>query len=145
MQQVCYGETMLSVYEIRRENLRSLLKQWGGPTSLAKKLGHSNGSYIAQLVGPHPSREISERVAREIEGKLGLPIGWCDTEQTAPTRLDDQVLSECVRVVAAAIRDADLKVDPDRYGILVGLVYDYLRLTGRMDEAHLNKLVRLMK
>lgn len=25
------------------------MKQWGGPTSLAKKLGHSNGSYLAQL------------------------------------------------------------------------------------------------
>lgn len=136
---------MKSVYTIRRDNLRALLTQWGGPTSLAKKLGHSNGSYIAQLVGPHPSREVSEKVAREIEGKLNLPIGWLDKEQTAPTVLDDQVLSDCVRACAAAIRDAGLKPDPDRYAILVGLAYDYLRLTGRMDEAHLNKLVRLMK
>ena len=136
---------MKSVYDIRRDNLRSLLTQWGGPTSLSKKLGHSNGSYLAQLVGPHPSREISEKVAREIEGKLGLPLGWCDTEQTTPTRLDGQVLAECVRACAAAIRDAGIKPDPDRYAILVGLAYEHLRLTGRMDEAHINKLVRLMK
>lgn len=53
---------MRSVYDTRRENLRKLIRQWGGPTSLAKKLGHANGSYIAQLAGPHPSREVSERV-----------------------------------------------------------------------------------
>lgn len=42
---------MKSVYDTRRTNLRSLIGQWGGPTSLSKKLGHSNGSYLAQLVG----------------------------------------------------------------------------------------------
>ena len=58
---------MQSVYEIRRTNLRSLMTQWGGPTSLSRKLGHANGSYLAQLIGPHPSREISEKVARELK------------------------------------------------------------------------------
>ena len=67
---------MRSVYDQRRDNLRALMTQWGGPTSMAKKLGHSNGSYVAQLAGPNPSREISEKVAREMEAKLGLPIGW---------------------------------------------------------------------
>jgi hypothetical protein len=60
----CAG--MLDVYRTRRENLRDLSRSWGGPTSLAKKLGHSNGSYLAQLIGPHPSRDVSEKVARII-------------------------------------------------------------------------------
>jgi hypothetical protein len=55
---------MKSTYDIRRENLRTLIKTWGGPTSLAKKLGHANGSYLAQIAGPHPRRDISEKVAR---------------------------------------------------------------------------------
>lgn len=55
---------MSNVFEIRRDNLRRLMEQWGGPTSLAKKLGHSNGSYVAQLAGPHPTRDLSEKVAR---------------------------------------------------------------------------------
>lgn len=136
---------MRSVYEIRRDNLRALLRQWGGPTSLAKKLGHSNGSYIAQLVGPNPSREISEKVAREIEAKLRLPIAWLDLEHSETVKLDDQVLGDCVRAVAAAIRDAGIKPDPDRYAILTGLVYEYLRLTGHVDEVYINKLISLMK
>lgn len=135
---------MKSVYETRRENLRGLMTQWGGPTSLAKKLGHSNGSYVAQLVGPNPSREISEKVARDMEAKLGLPLGWLDQEHANNGRpVDDQTLAECVRAVAAAIRDANLRPDPDTYATLVGLAYEHTKLTGRVEEPYIQRLVRL--
>lgn len=137
---------MKSVYALRRENLRALMREWGGPTSLAKKLGHTNGSYLAQLVGPHPSREVSEKVAREIEGKLVLPLGWLDGEHDGQGRqIDDQALGECVRAVAAAIRDAGLRPDPDTYANLVSLAYEHTKLTGRVDEPYINRLVRLIR
>lgn len=137
---------MKSVYALRRENLRALMREWGGPTSLAKKLGHTNGSYLAQLIGPHPSREVSEKVAREIEGKLALPLGWLDGEHDGQGRqIDDQTLGECVRAVAAAIRDAGLRPDPDAYANLVSLAYEHTKLTGRVDEPFVNKLVRLIR
>lgn len=137
---------MNSVYDLRRENLRVLMTQWGGPTSLAKKLGHSNGSYIAQLAGPNPSREISEKVAREIESKLQLPIGWLDSKQNSKgTSVDDAALSECVRAVAAALRDGNLRPDPETYGTLVSLVYEHMKLTGRIDEPYILKLIGLTR
>ncbi len=136
---------MKSVYQIRRENLRNLAKQWGGPTSLSRKLGHSNGSYLAQLIGPHPSREVSEKVAREVERKLGLPATWMDQEQSPGQGVDDESLSQCVRAVAAAIRDAGLKLDPDKYATLVSLAYDHWRVTGRLDENYIRKLMELMR
>jgi hypothetical protein len=71
---------MQTIYDIRRDNLRRLIGQWGGPTSLSKKLGHSNGSYIAQLAGP---------------------IAWMDREQEAGgLHLNDEALSDVVRAVA---------------------------------------------
>ena len=136
---------MLSVYETRRGNLRLLVKEWGGPTSLAKKLGHTNGSYLAQLIGPNPSREISEKVAREIEGKLGLPLGWLDANHDGNTKVDDTALAECVRATTTAIREAKLHPSADKFGTLVGVVYDHYRLIGRVDEAFILKLVKLMK
>ena len=137
---------MKSVYEIRRAALRSLMKTWGGPTSLAKKLGHSNGSYMAQLAGPHPSREISEKVAREFEAKLGLPVGWMDQEHNGTTRtVDDEALGTCVRAVAAALRDAGHRATPDQMSDLVALAYEHAKLVGRVDETFINKLVRLTK
>ncbi len=137
---------MKSVYEIRRENLRALMKTWGGPTSLAKKLGHSNGSYIAQLAGPHPTRNVSEKGAREVESKLGLPLGWMDSEhQRAPGKLNDKALADCVRAVAACLRDAGLRPDPDVYATLVQLVYDRAKLTGQLDEAFVKQIVGLIR
>lgn len=137
---------MKSTYDQRRENLRALTKQWGGPTSLARKLGHSNGSYLAQLIGPHPSRDTSEKVAREIEIKLNLPVGWLDSEQGNGTRqVDDSVLGECVRAVAAALRDAGVKATPDQMADLASLTYEHAKLTGRIDEAFIKRIVRLTK
>lgn len=136
---------MKPVYDQRRDNLRSLLKTWGGPTSLAKKLGHTNGSYLAQLAGPHPSREVSEKVAREMELTLGLPVGWLDSEHGEPRAVDDEALSVCVRAVAAALRDVGHRATPDQLADLTALAYEHTRLTGRVDEVFIKKLVRLTK
>lgn len=136
---------MKSTYDQRRENLRALTKEWGGPTSLARKLGHTNGSYLAQLIGPHPSRDISEKVAREIEGKLNLPLGWLDGEQNGNRQVDDSVLGECVRAVAAALRDAGVRGTPDQMADLASLTYEHAKLTGRIDEAFIQRIVRLTK
>lgn len=137
---------MFNVYDTRRENLRGLISQWGGPTSLAKKLGHANGSYIAQLAGPNPSREVSEKVAREIERKLGLPIAWLDQEHVGtPKHLNDQALADCVRAVATVLRDAGLRPAPDVYATLVQLTYDHTKLTGQVDEVFIQKLTGLLQ
>jgi hypothetical protein len=136
---------MRNVYDQRRDNLRSLIKTWGGPTSMAKKLGHTNGSYLAQLAGPSPSREVSEKVAREFEAKLGLPSGWLDAEHGEPRMVDDEALSTCVRAVAAALRDAGHRATPDQMADLTALAYEHVKLTGRVDEPFIKKLVRLTK
>jgi hypothetical protein len=135
----------MDVYNTRRDNLRRICGEWGGPTSLAKKLGHSNGSYLAQLIGPNPSREISEKVAREIEGKLTLPTGWLDQSQEGLPAVDDEALAGCVRAVAAALDDLKKRPSPSAFADVVQLVYEHRRLTGRLDEAYITRIVRLMK
>lgn len=137
---------MKSVYERRRVNLRELARQWGGPTSLAKKLKHANGSFLAQLIGPNPTREVSEKVAREMESALRLPQGWLDDDRSGmQSVVDDDLLATCVRAVATELRDAGRKPDPDRYATLVALVYDHARLGGgRLDESAIKKLISLL-
>ena len=132
---------MRSVYDIRRLNLRNIMGQWGGPTSLAKKLGHTNGSYLAQLIGPNPSREISEKVAREIETKLALPANWLDQEHGQSRPVDDDLLCECVRAVAAAVDGK--RISPDVMAEMVSAVYEHAKLTGRIDEPFINRLTRI--
>ena len=134
---------MKSVYETRRQNLRALMGEWGGPTSLAKKLGHSNGSYLAQLIGPNPSRDISEKVAREIESKLNLPSNWLDGEHGSARQVDNDLLVACVRAVSAAAASKNLT--PDTMAEIVGMVYEQAKLTGRIDETFINRLLRIVK
>jgi hypothetical protein len=137
---------MKSIYEIRRENLKALIKTWGGPTSMARKLGHSNGSYLAQIAGPHPRREISEKVAREIEGILGLPLGYLDKpHERAPGKAQNGDITQCVRMVATVLRDVGLRPTPEVTANLVQLVYDRLQLTGALDEQYTKQLVELVK
>ena len=135
---------MRSTYDLRRDNLRELSRTWGGPTSLSRKLGHANGSYLAQLIGPHPTRHVSEKVARDIEKTLGLPVGWLDSERPVGGQPNDDQLAECVRAVASCLRDAGLRPPPETYSQLVALVYDRLRLTGRVDEQFTQKLITIL-
>lgn len=64
----------------RRENLRRLIKENGGPLALATKLGYTNSSFLVQMVGPSPIREVSERTARSYEKQLGLDTMSLDKE-----------------------------------------------------------------
>lgn len=135
----------MDIYEVRRVNLRKLMADWGGPTSLSARLGHSNGSYLAQLVGPNPSREVSEKVARSIEAKLGLPLGWMDREKAERPALDDEKLAQCVRAVAAAVRDTNANPSPEQFSELVALAYEHAVASGQCSEAYINRIVRLIK
>lgn len=64
--------------ENRRENLRRLIEDADGPKNLAAKLGYANPSFLVQMAGPHPTREVTEKTARRFEEKLGLPDGSLD-------------------------------------------------------------------
>lgn len=65
--------------ETRRKNLRRLADQHGA-SALADLLGHSNPSYMSQMIGPNPTRVVSERTAREIEWHLGIEPGSLDLD-----------------------------------------------------------------
>lgn len=70
--------SMDTTTNIRRENLRALVKKEGGVTCLAKKLSKSK-SHVSQLSSYRANRGIGTRLAREIESKLSLKTGWMDT------------------------------------------------------------------
>jgi len=71
-------DVLIKTFETRRDNLRAVVTARGGPTAVAGELGFANASYLSQLVGPAPSRTISERAARSFEQTLGLPLGYLD-------------------------------------------------------------------
>lgn len=84
-----------TVIAIRKANLRLLLQQWEGPSTLAKKLGYAGPSYLSQIVGGH--RPITEKTARDIEAKLDLPAGWMDRDKSGESgRVDNAQVADAV-------------------------------------------------
>ncbi len=67
-----------AVYAARRANLRALADRFNGTSLLAAKLGFAHPSYLSQLIGPNPTRNVSESSARRYEARLGLQAGWLD-------------------------------------------------------------------
>lgn len=133
-----------SVYDIRRENMRQLVKEWGGPLALSMKLGYANASYIVQLAGPHPTREISEKTARGVEERLALSAGWMDVEHKGrAVTINETQVAHVVRAVAAVLEDAKVDLAPSPFGEIVALVYEHSQLVGRIDEDYIKRLVSL--
>ncbi len=73
---------MKTIEEIRRDNLRFAEKEVGGRPILCDRIGKDE-KYVSQLIGKTPTSNIGNKVAREIEQKLGYETGWMDHTHTA--------------------------------------------------------------
>ena len=79
---------MLTIDEIRRNNLKTLVAQCGGITNLNRKLGRLEiDSTLNQIANAAPDSKtrnpkgMGSRMARTIETSLGLPRGYMDNTQ----------------------------------------------------------------
>lgn len=137
--------------EHRRINLRELIEQWGGPGALGEKLGYQKGSFLVQMAGPHPTREVSERTARKIEATLGLPKGWMDEphdgDRQAASAVSIDVVADTIRMVGQACEDSGLKLTPSKFADLVAMVYvDAMEAgAGKPRQSYALRLIQLVK
>jgi phage repressor protein C with HTH and peptisase S24 domain len=68
---------MKTVKEIRLENARSLMTD--GPAEFARRIDSST-QQVNQVIGPAPTRNIGDKLARRIETAFGRPEGWLDVQ-----------------------------------------------------------------
>lgn len=138
---------MPDLQALRKKNLKALIKQWDGPTNLAKKLGYSGPSYLSQLIGPN--KPVTEKTARFVEKTLNLPPGWLDAEHVAKPDHNGQVNTTLVaRVllsVGAAVEDAGLRLTPTRMAELVSVAYEWAAAKNEVDDEYIQRLVKLIK
>lgn len=141
------SESSGDVYELRRGNLRALIEQWGGPKPLSQKLDYNNASFLVQMAGPHPTREITEKTARRIESKLDLPPGWMD-KTPGPTEtghVDNELVYAAIRLTAAVAEDLGLRLTPTKLADVITLVYADAEAAGAVRELYVRQLLQLMK
>lgn len=68
---------MKTVKEIRLDNARSLMTE--GPAEFARRI-ESSTQQVNQVMGPSPTRNIGDKLARRIESAFGKVEGWLDVE-----------------------------------------------------------------
>ncbi|MGF6549343.1 SOS-response transcriptional repressor LexA [Paraburkholderia youngii] len=103
---------MKTVKEIRRENARALATE--GPAEFARRI-ESTTQQVNQTIGPNPTRNIGDQIARRVEAAYGLPTGWLDVEHIlpadqAPMNEPNTVLIERSANTAAANLDLGSKL-----------------------------------
>jgi len=131
---------------VRRENLKRLVEARGGPSSLAKLLGHAGPSFLSQLTTGR--RIVSEKIARGIEDILGLPLGTLDVrpgERVPFEGTDHALIASCVRAVGAELERAKIQASSQKFAELVALVYERAVVTGAVDLEHLRKILILLR
>ncbi len=159
------------VTQTRRTNLRTLIAHFGGPKALGERLGYKGPSFLVQMAGPNPNREITEKSARGFEESLGLEYGWLDKEPgtqpplvkgtiglphqrppTTPTAVpaavptDVNLVTDVIRMVGQVCEEVSLTLPPMKFADVVALAYsDAAETGGKPREAHLRQVIKLMK
>lgn len=135
----------------RIANLRRLRARFIQQEELAKALDWT-APYVCQLIGPHPSRPISERTARKIERRLGLPEGALDAEPGTAKRNGAGAASSASNLVAPVMTALDEEIGRQRmelsrvqYRALVDHVHRDAVTRGGVDPDAVRGLVRLLR
>jgi len=131
------GCPLVSTNEIRVENLRRLIRDSGGPSALAKRLGYSNASFLVQMAGPSPIRQVTEKTARNIESKLGLEPGALDSGIQRP---DVALTVDVIRLVGRVLEEEGVALPPVRFAELVAFA-----LTEKPSSDSMRQVVKLLR
>lgn len=96
--------------EIRRANLEWLIAEHGGSSGeLSRRLGYKHPGWLAHLRSGYDvnrTYRITEKVARQWEERLRLPVGWMDTLRSAGNKRVDRVEAGSAIALINAIQKA---------------------------------------
>ena len=126
---------------------------------MAKLLGYTNASYVVQMIGPNPTRPVTERTARKVESVFGLPVLSLDRPvEVEPTPTAAPALSrgkptsgmsasefvEVINVVVRICEEERASFSNRKFADIVSLVaMDADRRGGGADETMVRTLVHL--
>ena len=78
----------MDISEIRRSNLRALVRKYGGQAKLGE-LVDTDPAYISQLLSPRTRADMGNRFARKVEERLNLARGWLDQPHEAASEINE--------------------------------------------------------
>lgn len=145
--------------EIRRERLRELMSQHGA-TQLANLLGYTQASFLSQMAGPNPTRDVTEKTARRYAEKLGLPPQYFErpffdevtSRAETKAEADDAAASnvalvaDVIRLVGAICSTEKVELPAVKFADVVALAYvDTMEHQRTPRPEHIKQIVKLFK
>lgn len=159
----------MKLAETRRTNLRALAEIHGS-AKLSVLLGYRQPSFLSQMIGPNPTREVTEKSARDYEVKMGLPDGYLDrplfpaTQQVAPADAvsvppgcgdgggDSDVqraitlAADTIALAGVLIQRENVTLTPAQFAKLIAIeILDAAERDYKPREAHLKQLLEFIK
>lgn len=141
---------------VRWNNLRALILREGGPTLLAKKLGHKSASYLSQLVSE--TRPLTPKAARKMEDQLGLPYLWFEEPHfDAMTEVielgvdnfdyehEQEEINRAMATVMTILKEESVEVGSRKFAELVALSLEYAKAGKAIDDLLTRRVARLLK
>lgn len=128
----------MTVGETRRKNLRAIIEKQGGVSKLSRQMGYSNPSFLSQMAGPKPTREITEKSARKLEAAMDLPMGALDRDETVfpgDAQADAQPAPGSTPAIAPALTQPSASSPGTSLNGSAALVAEVVRLVGGACEA----------
>lgn len=140
------------IAEIRRDNLRILKTRHGG-MKLAEMLGLAQSSFISQMAGPRPTREVTEKTVRTLEKELGMEPGALDRPlgspgEAAPVSAEQNIamVSETIRAIGNICAAEHVDLPTSKLTDIIALaIVDAMEHGGKLREDHIRQVVRLLK
>jgi hypothetical protein len=140
------------ISEIRRGNLRILKDRHSG-LKLAQSLGLAQSSFISQMAGPRPTREVTEKTARTLEKELGLepgamdrPLGRTLEEKPVSAEQNIAMVSTVIRAVGNICTAESVDLPTNKLTDIIALaIVDAMEHGGNLREEHIRQVVRLLK
>lgn len=114
----------MDIQDTRRERLRLAIKELAGQnmTGLASRAGKSPSQISDMLSG---RKSFGEKVARDLEYRLGLPVGWLDASpdgaQQGPSAHQPMTTDELAERLAAMLKAVPAGLRPAAAKLLESL------------------------
>jgi hypothetical protein len=141
-----------NISDVRRDNLRALKARHGG-LKLANLLGLAQSSFISQMAGPRPTREVTEKTVRTLERELNLELGSLDQPmgsvyQAPPATAEENIamISATIRAIGNICTDESVDLPTSKLTDIISLaIVDAMEHGGKVREDHIRQVVRLLK
>lgn len=146
-----FNSTVSNLLAIRRDNLR-LLKDKHGGQKIAEMLNLKQSSFISQMAGPNPSRDVTEKTVRMLEKQLDLEVGTLDRplgeaqEKSVSAEKNIAMVTAVIRIVGNICGAESVDLPINKLTDITALtIVDAMEHGGNLREEHLRQVVRLLK